>query len=190
MATAVKCHLDTGYFFQQLASAEKRFLILDFDSTIARLNGAPESRFPCPRVSDLLECIAASAHTRLILASTASPRELKPALAWPDCEIWACDGQQRIAPGAPGSQTKRVPLSVHSQVGNDNDCRRTLIDQRSSHHPLAYLVGATGVATDSAHEMFVVPELHLSKTQVLTVTPEPLVQFLTEWLRVCAGEIC
>jgi hypothetical protein len=185
MATAAKCAHDTGYFFEQIASAEKRFLILDFESTIARLNDSPAARFPCPRVTDLLECIAASAHTRLILASAAPPRELEPALAWPDCEIWACDGQQRIAPGAPGSHAERVPLLVHGQGGSK--CRRTLINQRSSRHPLAYLVGA---ATDSAHELFVVPELHLSKTQVLTTTPEPLVQFLAEWLRVCSGEIC
>ncbi len=188
MATAAKCRLDTGYFFQQLASAEKRFLILDFDSTIARLNPSPTSRFPYPRVTDLLECIAASAHTRLILASAAPPRELKPALAWPDCEIWACDGQDRIAPGAPGSHAERVPLHLHGQ--DEKDRRRTLIEQRSSRFPLAYLVGTPNLLADSAHDLFVVPELHLSKTPVLTATPEPLVQFLAEWLLVCAGEIC
>ncbi len=185
MATAAKCHLDTNYFFQQIASADKRFLILDFDTTIARLSDPPASRFPYPRISDLLECIAASTRTRLILASAAPPQSLTHALACPDFEVWASDGQQRIVPAAPGSKTQRVPMQVRSQAGYD--CRRTLIQKRSCRYPVAYLVGAATVGTQ---ELFVIPELHLSKSQVLTAMPEPLVQFLADWLRACAGEIC
>lgn len=188
MATAAKCHLDSSYFFQQIASADRRFLILDFDSTIARLNDSAATRFPYPRIPDLLECIAASGKTRLILASTAPADRLTAALACPDFEIWACDGQQRIVPAAPGSRSTRVPLQVNSQAGSD--CRRSLIQKRSCQYPVAYLVGETTYASDSTQELYVIPELYLSKTQALTATPEPLVQFLADWLRACVGEIC
>ncbi len=185
MATAAKCHFDSIHFFQQIASADRRFLILDFDTTIARLSDLPASRFPYPRVTDLLECIAANARTRLILASAARATALTPALACPDFELWACDGQQRIVPAAPGSKSERVPLQVRSQAGDD--CRRALIQKRSSRYPVAYLVGA---CAGDGRELYVVPELYFAKTQVLTATPEPLVQFLADWLRACAGEIC
>ncbi len=187
MATVANCHLDTGYFFQQIASAEKRFLILDFDTTIAKLGDAPARHVPYPSVPDLLECIAASAHTRLILASTAAPDALESALACSDFEVWACDGQQRIVPTMPG-KTQRVPMMVRSKAGSD--CRHGLIRQRSWRYPVAYLVGAAAGYGSDVEELFVIPELHLGKNKVLTATPEPLVQFLVDWLRVCAGEIC
>ena len=187
MATAANVRLDTGYFFQQIASADKRFLILDFDTTVAKLSDAPATRFPYPNARDLLECIAASSRTRLILASTAEPDALASALACPDFEVWACDGQQRLVPTTPG-RTQRVPLTVRSKAGND--CRHSLIRQRSWRYPVAYLVGATAGYGADMQELFIVPELHLGKNQVLTATPEPLVQFLAEWLRACAGEIC
>jgi len=186
MATAAKCHLDISYFFQQLTSAEQRFLILDFDSTLARLDPGQAPRFPYPYVTDLLECIAASAHTRLIVASTRQSSDVASLFACPDVEIWGADGVERIAPAACGNKTQRVPFRIHARTGSHP--RRTLINQRSSRHPLAYLVGTNGPKQDK--EFFVVPELHLSKTQVLTAMPQPLAQFLAEWLRVCAGEVC
>lgn len=182
MATAAKPSLDTTCFFQQLASADKRFLILDFDTTIAKLPSNP-SRYLYAHVPDLLECIAASGRTRLILASSASPAELLPSLVCPDFEIWACDGRQRIVPVTPGNSAERVPMQVR---GSRDEGRRGLIQKRSCRYPVAYLVGA-GIDSD---ELFVTPELHFSKTQVLTGAPEPLVQFLADWLRACAGEVC
>lgn len=186
MATAAKCHLDTNYFFQQLASAEKRFLILDFDSTIARLDSSSASRFPYPQVNDLLECIAVSAHTRLIVASALPIRELQPLLAFSDAEVWGHDGLERSVPSAFGNRAPSIPLSIHTQAIADR--RRSLIDQRCARYPLAYLVGSAARADD--REFFVAPELHIDNAQVLMAAPEPLVQFLADWLRVCAGEIC
>ena len=186
MATAVKCSLNTSYFFQQLASADKRFLILDFDTTLARLAAGQAPRFPCPLVADLLECIAASARTRLIVASTRPTHEIAPLLTCPDIEIWGSDGLERIAPATRGSKTQRVTFRIDSRRGTHS--RRTLINHRSARYPLAYLVGTAGL--ESENELFIVPELHLTKTRGLTAMPETLIQFLAEWLRVCAGEVC
>jgi hypothetical protein len=186
MATAATTGIDTRYFFQQLASAEKRFLVLDFDTTLAHMDGAHAARFPLPVIGDLLEMIAATARTRLVLATSAPNRELALSLACPDLEIWGTNGLEKVVPATCRSDMKRVPLRVHTQTSGDR--RHTLIMQRCARHPLAYLVGAAGF--HPGDDLFVIPELHLNNKQVLTGMPESLVQFLAEWLRVCAGEVC
>lgn len=185
MASAATCQLDTSSFFQQLATAEQSFLVLDFDTTVAQMSGSRAPRFPFPPVTDLIECIAASARTRLIVASTATTGELASMLPCPDLELWGSDGLERIAPIACGNEIHRVPLRVQSQ---ERSGRRELIDQRCAKHPLAYLVGAGEVSAEG--EFSVVPEFHLTRNEVFTATPEPLVQFLAEWLRVRSGEVC
>ncbi len=187
MATAVRPQLDTSLFFQHLASAEKRALILDFDTTLARA-AAAVSRFPYPNALGLLECIIASGRSRVVVVTSRAARKLAGIAGLAEAEIWGSDGLERIPPQLPGSTGRRAPLCVKAPV--EAGMRRTLIDALASRGPVAYLVGRPEPAGRSASRCEVLPELHIHGAGRVAAAPEPLVQFLADWLRACCGEVC
>jgi len=76
MATLPRPILETSYFFEQLARARRSVLLLDFESTLARLAEA-DRRFPFPTAHDLLECIAMMTATRVIVTTALPAHELR-----------------------------------------------------------------------------------------------------------------
>jgi hypothetical protein len=78
-----------------------------------------------------------------------------------------------------------VPFCIHP-------CQQTtalpkLLASLCAGGPVAYVMGE---ARHRADRLFVRPEFHLSPTEVAFGGREDFVQFLVDWLRACAGEIC
>jgi hypothetical protein len=187
MATAVRPQFDIAQFFHHLAHTEHGTLVLDFESTVARLHAVPEPRFPYPRITELLECIMATGRTRVVVASTRPVAELGSALVWPEAEVWASDGMERVLATTPQHRA-RVPLCIRPRA--EFGLRRSLIDELCDRGPVAYVMGDPRTIPATTAGFAVVPELHLDRVHKSLAAPESFLQFLVEWLRACAGEIC
>ena len=89
-------HGDNAPFFQELAQAKRRVLVVDYDSVIAPCS-AP-SGVPYPTVTELLDCIMATSHTRVVVITGGEAAELASPLSGPAPDVWASD-----APRGPGA---------------------------------------------------------------------------------------
>jgi trehalose-phosphatase len=84
-------------FLQEVASADQRVLILDYDGTIAPFSTHRLRAFPYPGVSEILHRIMTECRTRLIIASGRAAHELIPLLGMiPPPEIWGTHGAERL----------------------------------------------------------------------------------------------
>lgn len=91
-------------FFQQLASAPQRVLLLDYDGTLAPFTTNRSNARPYPAVRELLDRILALGTTRLIVISGRTARELPGLLGMANMpEIWGAHVLERI--GMDGSHT-------------------------------------------------------------------------------------
>lgn len=160
MATLPRPILETTYFFQQLARAPRSVLLLDFESTIARLPDA-EARFPYPTVNDLLDCIAMTTATRVILAANLPAQELRQYALPAGAELWGREVRVRL-------------------------------DEMTFDAPVACLKGEPSTITPvgGRTRLWVRPEYHLERAKRVRAPAEELVQFLIDWLRACAGDVC
>jgi len=160
MATLPRPILETSYFFEQLARARRSVLLLDFESTLARL---PETdrRFPFPTANDLLECIAMMTPTRVIVSTSLPAHELRRYPMPSGVELYAREMGARLA-----------DLTFEA--------------------PVAYLTGELHTLTPvgGRTRLWVRPEYFLGKAKSVLAPAEELVQFLVDWLRACAGEVC
>jgi trehalose-phosphatase len=100
-------------FFDRLARARQRVLLLDYDGTLAPFHRRPERATPYPRVAQLLRQ-AMDCGTRVVIVSGRRLADLRGPLAWvPHHEAWASHGWERFAGNgertgyAPGSGTQR-----------------------------------------------------------------------------------
>lgn len=160
MATLPRPILETTYFLEQLARVRRSVLMLDFESTIARLADAGP-RFPYPTANDLLECIAMTTATRVIVATGPSSQDL--------CRRY-------------------IPMGAEVRV-RDTEARLPDTDFDA---PVAYLTGEPHlvIPVGGRTRLWVRPEYRLGRAMRVTAPPEELVQFLVDWLRACAGEVC
>jgi trehalose 6-phosphate phosphatase len=98
-------HLDA--FFDGLARASQRVLLLDYDGTLAPFHRRPERATPYPHVARLLEQ-AMGCGTRVVIVSGRRLADLRGPLAWvPHHEAWASHGWERF--GAGGLRSAYVP---------------------------------------------------------------------------------
>jgi hypothetical protein len=167
--------METGYFFQQLSMAHYGALILDFESTLAKYGPARTPRF-CPSIDELLDCILTTTRTRLIVTSSRPTQQLAALFAPPRPEIWGWDLLERLTPAPAAPDCTRELLQVP-------------IEELRARCPVAYVSGTRYQAPTSGRPL-VRPELHLSHTRPVLAPPEDFIQFLLDWLRACAGEVC
>jgi hypothetical protein len=85
-------HDDNARFFQDLAHAERRVLVVDYDSVIAPYNSARHSGMPYPTISELLDCIMTTSRTRVVLITGGQAAELAPPVPGPAPDIWESNG--------------------------------------------------------------------------------------------------
>jgi trehalose-phosphatase len=89
----------SGYarFLCDVAAANERVLIVDYDGTIAPFSAHRLRSFPYPGVPDLLHQIMTNCRTRLIIASGRAAHEVIPLLGMiPPPEIWGTHGAERV----------------------------------------------------------------------------------------------
>jgi trehalose 6-phosphate phosphatase len=99
MSTAVAQVSARDLFFAQLHTAASRALLLDYDGTVAPFTADRRRALPYADIPELLDCIASTCHTRVILISGRAARELPPLLGiTPPPEIWGCHGLERLLP--------------------------------------------------------------------------------------------
>lgn len=183
MATPARPRLDSGYFFQQIANAERSVLVLDFDSALRSARPRPALSL-VPTVEELLECIIMARRTQLIVTSQRSARDVLAHFRPPYPEIWGKDGLESVP--AAGTATAAVPFCIRPRP--QTGMLTALLTELRTRGPVAYVVGVR--ADPAADRVLVRPEFHLSPTEASLGEAEDLLQFLTDWLRACAGEIC
>jgi trehalose 6-phosphate phosphatase len=84
-------------FFQQLADAPQRILLLDYDGTLAPFTVDRDHAHPYPAVRDILNCIMALGTTRVIIVSGRPAAELPLLLSLENTpEIWGSHGLESI----------------------------------------------------------------------------------------------
>ncbi len=103
MSTVIAAGIETALtptpdrFFLELGLARRAVLLLDYDGTIAPFSVHRNRAFPYPTVPELLDCIASTCHTRLVLISGRPAREIPPLLGLvPPPEIWGAYGLERL----------------------------------------------------------------------------------------------
>ncbi|MFZ3213283.1 MAG: hypothetical protein WA188_17405 [Terriglobales bacterium] len=93
-------HSDNAPFFQELAQAKRRVLVVDYDSVIAPCS-AP-SGVPYPTVTELLDCIMTTSRTRVVVITAGEAAELASPLSGPASDLWESDaprGPDAMFPG-------------------------------------------------------------------------------------------
>jgi trehalose 6-phosphate phosphatase len=84
-------------FFREVAAAEKRVLLLDYDGTIAPFCSDRQRAFPWSGVTELVRRISTSCRTRLIVITGRPAHEIVPLLGLaPSPEIWGTYGLERL----------------------------------------------------------------------------------------------
>lgn len=99
MSRATIENRDQISFFNDLAKAPKRVLILDYDGTIAPFSADRRRALPYAGISQLLQQVMESCATRLVVVSGRAAYEVPPLLGLnPAPEIWGAHGVERIGP--------------------------------------------------------------------------------------------
>lgn len=91
--------LDLAAFFQRVAHAPGRLLMLDYDGTLAPFHVDPARAVPYPEVVPVLEAIVASGGTRIVVVSGRPADEVPQLLGLTQRpEIWGSHGWERLMP--------------------------------------------------------------------------------------------
>jgi trehalose 6-phosphate phosphatase len=102
-------HLDD--FFDRVARARERVLLLDYDGTLAPFHRRPERAVPYPEVAALLKRAIHGCSTRVVIVSGRRLADLRGPLARvPHDEAWASHGWERFS--AAGERSGYVPSNA------------------------------------------------------------------------------
>src|SRR5688572_20553277 len=94
--TAVET-IDCSWFFDSVAAAKNRVLLLDYDGTVAPFCVDRRRAFPYPPLPGLLRQIMTTCNTRLIVVSERSALTIASLLGLdPQPEIWGTYGIERL----------------------------------------------------------------------------------------------
>jgi trehalose-phosphatase len=107
--------LDLDGFFERVAKAPARLLMLDYDGTLAPFHVEPERAVPYAEVGPVLEEIVLSGSTRVVIVSGRPADEVPALLALTERpEIWGSHGWERLLPDGkrvveqPGDHARRA----------------------------------------------------------------------------------
>ncbi len=109
MASVACTKLSSSHFFDLLSRRQPGVLVIDYESTIAKL-GRADCVFPYPTIQELLDRIA-MAGTRIILVTNRPAEELRRHFVPPGPEIWT------EAAAALQSVTSSAPLALIGGAG-------------------------------------------------------------------------
>ena len=122
---ALTARLDLGRFFERVAKAPARLLMLDYDGTLAPFHVQPELAVPYAEVGPVLEEIVRSGGTRVVIVSGRPADEVPALLALSERpEIWGSHGWERLLPDGkrvveqPGADARRALDSAAGAVAS------------------------------------------------------------------------
>lgn len=179
------------HFFQELATARRRLLLVDYDSTMAQASSHLHPA-PCPTLPELLDCIMTTSRTRVVFVTSRETEHLLG--AWPPGprpDIWGareiemlanpCEHDPHRITGEPLPTEKRVNVvaAVLPKLAQDS-----IVAYLGPGDEVYMAVPEKGVMGASKSSL---PQSEISSS--LRPSCRTL-QFLMDWLRACAGEIC
>ena len=92
--------LDLSHFYQSIAIASHRILMLDYDGTLAPFTIERDKAYPYPGVREVLNDLVSSHRTRLVVISGRSVRDLVALLQLPRLpELFGSHGLERMSAG-------------------------------------------------------------------------------------------
>jgi len=153
-------HGDNAPFFQELAQAQRRVLVVDYDSVIAPCS-AP-SGVPYPTVTELLDCIMTTSRTRVVVITGGEAAELASPLSESTPDLWGSEASRGPDAMFPGMLSRLEEDTAVAFLSDRDRLFPALPDGACS--------GGSGAENAAGRQDFV--------------------QFLVDWLRVCGGEIC
>lgn len=96
--TSVDVQRRLSAFFEQLASATERALLLDYDGTLARFCTDAEHATPYRDVPPLLDRIRKHTATRVVIVTGRRAFDACRLLGLKHVEVWGCHGMERLHP--------------------------------------------------------------------------------------------
>ena len=100
-------------FLRTVAKAPRSVLLLDYDGTLAPFTVHRQAAVPYPGVTDLLQQIADSGRTRLVIVTGRDAVEIDPLLrVRPAPEVWGSHGLQRLRPDG-SCEMPEIPADVN-----------------------------------------------------------------------------
>lgn len=81
---------DNARSLQELASAQRRVLVVDYDKVMASSGAAASGVYPT--VPELLDCIMTTARTKVVLITHRQAEELAPETPGPAPDVWQTAG--------------------------------------------------------------------------------------------------
>lgn len=111
MAIAVANNVQNS-FFQELARAKSKALLLDYDGTLAPFRAERQSAKPYPGVAELLTLIMNRTSTKVVFISGRPATELRSLVPIvPSPEIWGSHGAERLRPDG-SCEIVDIPLTA------------------------------------------------------------------------------
>jgi hypothetical protein len=169
-------------FFQELATAKQRILVIDCDDFGPESCIATRSGIPYPSIPELLDCIMSTCQTRVVLVSRADKQEA----------FWA--PQPGPQPQVLRAGPERQPWLFESGVNAKSDFLAMTFSEGDDALAVYVCAHGTGSVLDDAGEVSIsylspsAPQTDGNAT--LVSVPEKFRQFLIDWLRTCSGEMC
>lgn len=97
--------LDLAEFFERVARAPARVLMLDYDGTLAPFQVRPERATPYPGVEEVLDDIMAAERSRVVIVTGRPVGDLVPLLnLHRRPELWGAHGWERLLPDGRGAR--------------------------------------------------------------------------------------
>jgi len=104
-------------FFDALADAPERVLLLDYDGTLAPFRAERDAATPYEGVREAIQALRASGRTRLVVVSGRSIDRLRPLLGVePPPELWGTHGWEHLEPGRP-VEARPLPPAAAAALG-------------------------------------------------------------------------
>ncbi len=111
---------DSGRFFEELTSAPRAALLLDYDGTLAPFCVDPREALPYPGVRAALDALMAQHDTRVVLVSGRWTRDLLPLLGLKQIpEVWGSHGWERRFPDGRKEMARPAMRALQGLVAAD-----------------------------------------------------------------------
>ena len=108
-------------FFNTVAAAKARVLLLDYDGTVAPFSADRRRAFPYPDIPKLLRQIMTSCSTRLIVISGRAAHEIPALLGLnPAPEIWGTHGVERMHADGRYEEIEATNAALQALIGRCN----------------------------------------------------------------------